>query len=303
MDISFIQPPPPPLVVYRYVGAYPWHTAMNRLIGHTRSNTQATSWGDWEANGRWVASASRGGGVDERTVGGSSATRWDATTSRCEWRQGSRMDIWGSSAMRWYVRTSRQTNKRRGASRQEAAASCKAEAARLKAEAACWEDERRRWHVKRTRGGGGATTGVAQQPSGKQEANGRGGVCRQEVVDPWEDEKQQRCNKKHRDNQLEAPADKRRWHLESRKHLKTMRGGGFAARGQENEAARCKDDRGRWMRWDKRRHDNQPGQTREVNWRWTPRLAVGGQEAEEEGYFSKRWNVCLTKFALLDFML
>ncbi len=36
---------------------------------------------------------------------------------------------------------------------------------------------------------------------------------------------------------------------------------------------------------DKRRHNNQPGQTREVNWRWTPRLAVGRQEAEEEGYF------------------
>ncbi len=49
--------------------------------------------------------------------------------------------------------------------------------------------------------------------------------------------------------------------------------------------ARCKDDRGRWMRRDKRRHDNQPGQTREVNWRWTHRLAVGRQEAEEEGYF------------------
>ncbi len=31
--------------------------------------------------------------------------------------------------------------------------------------------------------------------------------------------------------------------------------------------------------------DNQPGQTREVNGRRTPRLAVGRQEAEEEGYF------------------
>ncbi len=57
------------------------------------------------------------------------------------------------------------------------------------------------------------------------------------------------------------------------------------ARGRKNEAARCKDNRGRWMRRDKRRHDNQPGQTREVNWRRTYRLAVGRQEAEEEGYF------------------
>jgi hypothetical protein len=39
------------------------------------------------------------------------------------------------------------------------------------------------------------------------------------------------------------------------------------------------------MRRNKRRHDNQPGKTREVNGRRTPRLAVGRQEAEEEGYF------------------
>jgi hypothetical protein len=39
------------------------------------------------------------------------------------------------------------------------------------------------------------------------------------------------------------------------------------------------------MQHDKRQHDNQPGQTREVNWRRTHRLAVGRQEAEEEGYF------------------
>jgi hypothetical protein len=57
------------------------------------------------------------------------------------------------------------------------------------------------------------------------------------------------------------------------------------ARGQENEATHHKDNRGRWMGRDKRRHDNQPGQTREVNWRQTHRLAVGRQEAEEEGYF------------------
>ena len=62
-----------------------------------------------------------------------------------------------------------------------------------------------------------------------------------------------------------------------------MRGGGCAARGRENEGVRRKDDRGRWMRRDKRRHDNQPGQTREVNWRRTPRLAVGRQEVEETG--------------------
>ncbi len=39
------------------------------------------------------------------------------------------------------------------------------------------------------------------------------------------------------------------------------------------------------MRHDKKQHDNQPEQTREVNWRPTHRLAVGRQEAEEEGYF------------------
>jgi hypothetical protein len=39
------------------------------------------------------------------------------------------------------------------------------------------------------------------------------------------------------------------------------------------------------MQRDKRQRDNQPGQTREVNGRRTPRLAVGRQEAEEEGYF------------------
>jgi hypothetical protein len=71
--------------------------------------------------------------------------------------------------------------------------------------------------------------------------------------------------------------------------------------------ARCKDDRGRWMRRDKRRRDNQPGQTREVNGKQTPRLAVGRQERQRRMVTillpSKRWNVCLTRFALLDFML
>jgi hypothetical protein len=57
------------------------------------------------------------------------------------------------------------------------------------------------------------------------------------------------------------------------------------ARGQENEATGRKDNRGRWMRGNKRRRNNQPGQTREVNGRRTPRLAVSRQEAEKEGYF------------------
>jgi hypothetical protein len=103
-------------------------------------------------------------------------------------------------------------------------------------------------------------------------------------VDCQEDKKRQQHDKRRRDNQLEAPVDKRRWHLESRWHLKTMRGGGCAARGQEKEAVRCKYDRGSWMQRNKRQQDNQPGQTREVNnGRWTSRLAVGRQEAEEEG--------------------
>ncbi len=50
-------------------------------------------------------------------------------------------------------------------------------------QAACQEDKRQRQRTERTRGGGGATTGVTQQPAGKQVANGRGGVCRQEAVD------------------------------------------------------------------------------------------------------------------------
>jgi hypothetical protein len=57
------------------------------------------------------------------------------------------------------------------------------------------------------------------------------------------------------------------------------------ARGRENEVAHCKDDRGRWMQCNKRQHNNQPGQTREKNWRRTHWLAVGRQKAEEEGYF------------------
>jgi hypothetical protein len=168
-------------------------------------------------------------------------------------------------------------------------------------------DERRRQRAERTRGGGGATTGVTQQPAGKQEANGRGGICRQEAVDCWEDEKQQQREERCRDNQPEAPADQRGRRLESLRHLETMIGGGWAARGGENEAARCNDNRGRWMRRDKRQRDNQPGQTREVNGKRTPRLAVGRQERQRRTVTillpSKWWNVCLTRFALLDFML
>ncbi len=44
-------------------------------------------------------------------------------------------------------------------------------------------DKRQRQRAEKTRGGGGVTTGVTQQPAGKQEANGRGGICRQEAVD------------------------------------------------------------------------------------------------------------------------
>jgi hypothetical protein len=86
-----------------------------------------------------------------------------------------------------------------------------------------------------------------------------------------------------------------------------MIGGGCAARGGENEVACHKDDMGRWMRCDKRRRDNQPGQTREVNGRRTPRLAVGRQERRRRTVTIllpiEPWNVCLTRFALLDFML
>jgi hypothetical protein len=50
-------------------------------------------------------------------------------------------------------------------------------------QAVCQEDERRRQRAERTRGGGGAKSGVTQQPAGEQEANRRGGICRQEAVD------------------------------------------------------------------------------------------------------------------------
>jgi hypothetical protein len=50
-------------------------------------------------------------------------------------------------------------------------------------QAACQEDKRQRQRAERTGGGGSVTTGVTRQPAGKQEANGRGGVCRQEAVD------------------------------------------------------------------------------------------------------------------------
>ncbi len=50
-------------------------------------------------------------------------------------------------------------------------------------QAACQEDEMQRQRAERMRGGGGTITGVTRQPAGEQQANGRGGVCRQEVVD------------------------------------------------------------------------------------------------------------------------
>ena len=49
------------------------------------------------------------------------------------------------------------------------------------------------------------------------------------------------------------------------------------------------------MQHDKRQCNNQPGQTREVNGKRTPRLAVGRQEAEEDSYdtFTKRAVECV----------
>ena len=61
---------------------------------------------------RWVAGArcghgmTRGGGVDKWTRDGGSATRCEATTSQCEWRQGLKMDTWGSVARECDVTTS-----------------------------------------------------------------------------------------------------------------------------------------------------------------------------------------------------
>ncbi len=70
------------------------------------------------------------------------------------------------------------------------------------------------------------TTGVTRQPAGKLEANGRGGICRQEAVDCLEDEKRQQHDERRHDKQPEAPADQRRRRLESLRHLETMIGGG-----------------------------------------------------------------------------
>jgi hypothetical protein len=77
-----------------------------------------------------------------------------------------------------------------------------------------------------------------------------------------------------------------------------MRGGGCGARGLGNEAAHCKDDRGRWIQCNKRQRNNHPGQTREVNGRQTPRLAVGRQDAEEEGYFYQAARLHVTAVIL-----
>jgi hypothetical protein len=62
-------------------------------------------------------------------------------------------------------------------------------------------DGRQKRCVERSRGGGGATTGETRQPDGKQEANGRGGICRQESADRQEDKKRQQHNKRCCDNQ------------------------------------------------------------------------------------------------------
>jgi len=48
---------------------------------------------------------------------------------------------------------------------------------------------------------------------------------------------------RHHNNQPEAPADKRRWQLESWQPLETMRDGGCTARIGEKEMARCEDER------------------------------------------------------------
>ena len=73
----------------------------------------------------------------------------------------------------------------------------------------------------------------------------------------------------------------RRWHLESRLHLKTMRGEGWAARGREKEEVCHEYERRREMRmWhDMRRHNNHPGQSRGEREADTQ---VVGQEAEEK---------------------
>ena len=52
-------------------------------------------------------------------------------------------------------------------------------------------------------GSGSMTTGAMQQPAGKQEANGRGGVSGQEAVERREDERRRRCNVRRHNNQLE----------------------------------------------------------------------------------------------------
>jgi hypothetical protein len=133
------------------------------------------------------------------------------------------------------------------------------------AEGACQEDQRQ-WQ--RNNRGNTITSWQTRGQGEGRHLQTRGDVNHQE------DKKRQWCNKRHRDNQPETPADKSRQRLENRWHLKTMSSGGCATRGQENEVAHCKDDRGRWMQCDKRGRNNQPGQTREVNGRRTPRLAA-----------------------------
>ncbi len=118
MDISDIHPPPPGCIkicwgISLTYSHEPTHRAYQ--VKHT-GNRLGWTRGKWD--GRWVASASRGGGVDERTVGGSSMTRWDATTSQCEWWEAEaacwkderrrRCDNRGDTTTSWRIRGQRE---------------------------------------------------------------------------------------------------------------------------------------------------------------------------------------------------
>ncbi len=261
--------------------------AMNRLIGHTRSNTQATSWGKQEANGRWVASASRGGGVDKRTVGRSSVTRWDVTTSRCEWRRGSRMHTWDSGAMIWYVRTSRQKRGKREEIRQQTSGGSLSRGRGgvlrgRKAEAAWqqWYDnqlankrptggnvfaDKRRWIVDRMRSGSSVTRGIVTISWRHQRTRGGSVYKGVGTLNGWEVE-------------VVRQEDKR-----MRQHVVKMTGGGGcgATRGDTTTS------QGKLEKWIGGGH---------TGWQ------LADKRRRRSVTFTKRWNVCLTKFALLDFM-
>ena len=55
--------------------------------------------------------------------------------------------------------------------------------------------------------GSGMTTGAKRQPTGKQGANMRGGISRQEASKRQEDERRRWHIKRHRNNKPEAPAE------------------------------------------------------------------------------------------------